>query len=322
MSQDQTSQENEHVTQEIYDTMTITDYGKDVRGDMLNKYVPTGISVKLNLPLVSTADFFLFGINLDGFIPFHSAVQTYNELAHQRWMQNFFPVQSTSAVMTTDPAMIEIYYRHGAQPSLIPYWGSRCISGNVGIGIRMSSNTTQTGNLFFAHKAALIRKYQRAALNKKYDGLIFSNDNKSLSTTYSKSFSIVDVSLQRHISIKTNSTKVIPFVDLPKKLLTVAEDDGVSNSLDIDQEVFREDWIMVGISSDLSSTETNQLNLEILFDYSDVTFSMPMLYALNEPLNLPINIGAYYQDAPTEGYFKSIKKVKSKEKGVKALVKV
>lgn len=319
MSQDQTNQESDTTTQQVLEPLIITDYGTDVKNDMLNKFVPTGITVKLNLPLVATADWFLFAINLDGFIPYHSRTETVNPLAHQRWMQNFFPVQSTLTNIVGEPPLMEILYRHGAQPSLIPYWSSRCISGNIGIGIRMSSNTTQTGNLFFTHKAALIRSYEKTALGKRYHGLEFINDTKNLSTTYSKSFTIVDVSLQRHISIKANSTKVTPFIDLPKKLWMITQ---LDSKLDIEQEVFREDWIMVGISSDLPATETNQINLEILFDYSEVTFSMPMLFALNEPINTPINIGDYYKDAPPpEGIYKPIKK-KSNKNGEKALVKV
>lgn len=296
--QDLTSQISSNTTQiKLFDNIKIESYGEEVTSNMFNKYIPSGITLKLNLPLVAKTGTFLFAINTDGFIPYHSMAQNKNKLASQNWMQNLFPVQTSQELAAATPEILEINYRPTAQPSLLPYWSSRCISGNVGIGLRLSSNTSQTGNLFFSHKSGLVRKYQKVELGGAYEGLKFENDASTVGTTFSKSFSIVDVSLQRHISIATNSTKTLPFTDLPLKLMKVDGKQVIPPELG---EMYREDWIFVGINSDLPASDTNQLNIEVLFDYSTVQFSMPMLYLHNNPAVINLKMNSYYKPAPKE----------------------
>lgn len=186
--------------------------------DMLSKFVPTGISVKVDLPIIKDEDTYLFAINVDGWIPFHSLMKSRNPTYWANCMKNFFPVQLNHEIATSESQFVKIFYEHTSQPAQLPYWTNRCMTGNVGIALRMSSNTSQTGNLIISHKSALLRRYRKLAFDEKYYGLDFQNDDVGISSTFSKTFSLVDISLQRHISIATTSTKSVPFMDIPMKL--------------------------------------------------------------------------------------------------------
>lgn len=262
--------------------------------DQEHNYVPSGISVEINLPIVYTGSEFIFALNLDGFIPncsyYPAAVKT-------RLQKNLFPIQTPPGV--AESGLIVVKWTESTIPAITSYLSNRMLTGSIGTGIRLTSNTTQPGQIVVSHFAGVQRKYDWKATTALYSGLEFYNTSIRTSTTTPKTFTYGDVSMQRHISIMSPITKAHDEYDLAFKKSVLIQSTTPTDEM-IFSEQFAEDWLVFGIANNLPATETNQLQLDFLFDYSNVVFTMPLLLQISIGTNAYTNITGKYYLPPTD----------------------
>jgi hypothetical protein len=236
------------------------------------KFVPTGISVRINTPLEKVASNALFGINIDGFIPpFNLSPNCFGKV-----MKNLFPVKVVTGITS-----VQVNWQMSGIPEIVNYLSNRVVAGNVGIGIRCTSNTSQPGNLLVAQASGMARKFYHSTTVDQ--GLSFLNGSTSALDYSYDSFELVDLSLNRNFSITPIRRDPLIKMDLAEKLNfinnfntapTLAPE---ANILEVFQNQFLEDWILVDILNTLPTTNTNEIYLDLFFDYSRVQFYTPLL---------------------------------------------
>jgi len=236
------------------------------------KFVPTGISIQIKTPLQKVASNALFGINIDGFIPpFNIAPGCFGKV-----MKNLFPVKVVSGVTS-----VQVNWQMSGIPEIVNYMSNRVIAGNVGIGARCTSNTSQPGNLLVAQASGMARKFYPAISEDL--GLAFVNGSTSALDYSYDSFELVDLSLNRNFSITPVRRDPLVETDLAQKLnfinsynlpATLAQD---VNRLQVFQNQFLEDWILIDILNTLPTTNTNEVYLDMFFDFSRVQFYTGLL---------------------------------------------
>jgi len=244
----------------------------NLTADDMKRYVFTGISAIIDTPLVKNSRNALLAVNIDGFIPVYNFLDPY----WGRIMYNMFPVQAFSRTLST----VSIRQEQIALPSLFNYCSHRFIGGNVGIGIRVSSNTAQTGNLMISQASGVARNYY--SVGSTYQGLRFSNASENQSDYGVQSFVLGDISLNRNISITPIRRDPTIKTDLAQKIIQMTEVPVALAIEDIHKRntvasQFLEDWILIGILTNLPNSAASQITLSFFFDFSNVQFYTPML---------------------------------------------
>jgi hypothetical protein len=232
------------------------------------RFVPTGIKVKISLPLVRNTKDPLFGINIDGFIPQYNIKNAWS-LIHA----NLFPVQIVDGNST-----VEITQDQFTLPIQSYYASHRYIEGNVGVGLRITSNTTQPGNMMITQASGLVRDYYSSS--EPYLGLRFSNSTVYPLDYATGNFMLADLSLNRNVSIRTVRKDPNKTLDLAKKIDEISKlvinDTATIARSEIVATQFQEDWLLFAPLSDLPDNTSNQLTIEVFFDYSQVQFFVPI----------------------------------------------
>lgn len=236
------------------------------------RFVPTGISVQIPLPIAKTGGNALFGVNIDGFIPpFNLAPNAFLQL----W-KNLYPVRlvnPNSGIIVTQVST--------TIPEITNYLSNRVIAGNVGLGVRITSNTSQSGNLLVAQASGVIRQWYSKQQPDR--GLYFLNGSVSAQDYSYDAFDLVDLSLNRNFSVTPIRRDPLIKTDLAQKLLTtnLYELDPVTPqsfaNIDVRQSQFLEDWLLFDILTSLPDSTTNELHMSFFFDYSTVQFYTPLL---------------------------------------------
>lgn len=232
------------------------------------RFIYTGISATIDLPLVKNSRNALFGVNIDGFIPPWNS----NDVAWGLMLKNYYPVQPFSNSIE----ICKIRQEMGMIPEQAMYLSHRVIGGNVGIGVRLSSNTGQSGNVIIAQASGVL-KYPYTN-NTQYTGMQFLNMSSSpIDYTYS-SFMLGDVSLNRNISITPIRRDPTIQTDLAKKLYHLRTPTFATQEIhNVFNSQYQEDWLLFGILSNMANNNSNQLTFSFFFDYSQVQFYYPLL---------------------------------------------
>lgn len=281
-----------------------------------NNYVPTGIVIKLDLPIIyDNPSNAVLAFNTDGFIPQKNMFK--NEEDYLRILKNMFPVQLVNK-STAAPSPFRISYTENTLPILTKYISHRLVRGQVGIGIRLSSNTTQTGNIKLTAASRIERKYDFNAPALGYAGLETISGPITNIQYQTKSFSVADLSLQRQWNIISSRTSPMTYTDLAFKLYSLGRaeaDSGLPvNARPAFQQQFQEDWVLLSIDTDIPSAETNQLTFEVFFDYSQIEFEQPMLNKVVFGSGTLLNISDIYgSEADPTKILKSFKDSKSEK---------
>lgn len=246
----------------------------EISDDDFKRYIYTGFSVKIDVPLVKNSRNALFAINIDGYKPTYSDATP----AYTSFLKNFTPVQA----LRGNTSVVHIFEEMASNPIDFFYNSFRYISGNVGIGLRITSNTGQSGNLLIAQASGVERKYYRPS--EIYLGLEALNTEFSPVDFQPKSFVLGDLSLNRNISISPIRRDPVRTMDLAQKqvaVMTLPPVPVVQTRAQIEayrqiSNQFLEDWILIGILSDLPGV-SNSITISIFFDYSNVSFNVPLL---------------------------------------------
>lgn len=255
------------------DTLSIPDIQQIGDADF-RKYVPTGIKVVIDTPLVKNSRDALFAINLDGFIPTY--VLNNNLSIISNTYKNMFPVQANSHTL----GFVHISQEQTMIPAQCLYYSHRFMSGSVGVGLRVTSNTAQSGNLIISQATAVMR--QPYAASEAYDGLRFNNCGDNVTDFSMNNFVVADVSLNRQVSITTTRRDPLKITDLSKKISEFSAWFRTPTTLNniyngnVVLSQFTEDWLMVGLLGNLPNQNADQVTIDIFFDYSRVNFYVPI----------------------------------------------
>jgi len=235
-----------------------------------SNFVPTGISVIIPTNLAKVNSEALFACNVDGFIPFLNPTSSASSL-----FKNFMPVQVTET--GNNIAGLRVIYQYCDIPVQFKYLSFRYFTGNVKIAVRMVSQTGQTGNFVVTQLRSGSRVYY--ASTEAYKGVRFSNASVSSLDYAPSSFAISDLSLNRNVSITPCRTNPLVYQDHARKIYDVYRYGNGANNYDnysvmINQH--SEDWLLFEPIFNLSGSSSSEIVMSFLFDFSDVSFFVPM----------------------------------------------
>lgn len=237
------------------------------------KFIYTGIKVVIDTPVVRNSRNAIFAVNLDGFIP-NDIISTNFFWANT--LRSMFPIQ----VFNEFIGKVTVFQEQIALPIQMLYFSHRFVAGSIGVGVRVTSNTSQSGNLVISQATGVKRDFYGPA--EAYSGLRFSNQSYNTSDYTVNNFVIADVSLNRNVSIVTNKKDPLKMMDLPKKIDVLSSGFIGRGSLDaINQRntfesQYLEDWLLFGLLSNFPNQNADQVTLDFFFDYSRVQFYTPM----------------------------------------------
>lgn len=237
-----------------------------------HRLVPTGYTVEINTPLMKTSRNALFGINLDGFVPQDRIIDPMCGQVHR----NLSPVQPFPDSID----FVKIIKEEVTYPIHMEQLSHRFVQGNVGVVMRVSSNTSQSGNIMISQASGVARKLYSA--DESYEGLQFMNASDAVSDYATGSFLLADLSLNRNISVATLRKDPVKLLDMSKKMVdfcttpTLTTQPAWMNWNAVSNQ-FLEDWLIVNSIANLPDQNANQITIEILFDYSNVTYLTPMI---------------------------------------------
>lgn len=237
------------------------------------KFVPSGWKVVVSLPLQRITNRAIFAIDISGYMPYWNLGDSFYMTA----LKNLAPVQAFSHSMS----YVKIYHEQLTLPIMTMYHSHRAIAGNVKVGLRVQSNTSQSGSFLVSQLNTGIRNYYKR--NEEYTGLRFLNSSSQATDYAMNSFFLGDLSINRNWSITPMAQNTLPRVDLAYKLAKLQE---FSQEQTIPQDLktwnpyltqFAEDWLLFMPLSDLPNANGNQITFEVFYDYTDVEFYTPML---------------------------------------------
>lgn len=239
----------------------------------------TGITVNIKLPLQINSGTPLFAINTDGFIPIFNLPETPIWAAQYA---NLMPVQSFE--QTHDFIEIE----HQPIPNLIQqrYLSNRFVDGAVGVVLRIVSNVGQTGHFSISRGTGIMRQYYHPT--EKYDGLKFLNYPMNTFNSTGTGMVAFDISTNRNLRITTVNNDPSNRLDMAQKFFRVTN---LPDTTDKWEQVvlanqFQEDWFIIGALTSVSNTNGDAFKISVYFDYSRVTFALPMFQIIP---TVPIN---------------------------------
>nr|WNM95086.1 MAG: hypothetical protein [Elmago virus] len=230
----------------------------------------TGITIKITLPFAVDSGDFLFGVNTDGFIPvanlFDGDVSSMNNI-----FANLFPVQ----VSQSNLDKVKIQHKFIPNIELMQYLSNRFCQGSVGVVVRLVSNVGQTGHLAVTHLTGVQRNYYLP--EEKYEGLRFRNMPTDTFAGSLPGFALADISTNRNVSLISVDNIPTNVRDMNHKISYISS---LSDDLEREKEVFEsqflEDWLIFGPTNSMPNTNGESLELNIFFDYSRVTFKLPI----------------------------------------------
>lgn len=254
----------------------------------LRNFISTGITVKIPTPFTKISTSALFGVNVDGFIPPYNIKSPKNESPSPIFM-NLFPIQPTSDGYRLGVSIVQ---EMSQLPPIINFLSHRYISGNIKIAVRVSSNTALTGNFIVTQGSGMVRDFYTNGEGETnavpYDGLRFLNSSDSGIDYAPGSFTNLDVSLNRNLSITPIRRDVTQKTDLARKFTFVAQTNLKENKAqviryNVEASQFVEDWLLFTPVSDFAGIAANQLSFTFYFDYSGCNFYTPMLAMMPFP---------------------------------------
>nr|QGA87335.1 hypothetical protein [Hammarskog picorna-like virus] len=229
---------------------------------LFQRCIDSGYTVTVNTPVARDSKNALFGVNLSGFIPDYSPEDPYWTLS----IKNMSAVQ----VFPSSRAFVKVEQDMQITPQMHAMLSNRYCSGTVNVILRVSSNTGQTGNLIITQQSGLVPRLY--PITENYQGARFENDGHYTSDPMICNFVISDTSMIRQIGIRTVFRQPVELVDIQKKIFEFTSS---APSVAASSQ-FPEDWLMVGLVSNLPDASASQLFFRIFFDYSEVNFICPM----------------------------------------------
>lgn len=235
-------------------------------------FIDTGIYVVIDTPVVKTSRQSLFAVNLEGYIPPYNT----NDNVTSRAYKNHFPVQSFESGFP----FIHIFQEQIQLHPMMLYSSHRKIKGSINVGMRISSNTAQSGNLTISQASGVKRKFYNTL--DQYRGLKFVNTSEYGTDFAVSNFALADLSLNRNVAITTTKREQVQYLDLPQKLkvFTIDPLDYITKSgimsASVRMSQFTEDWLIFSLVSNLPNQNADQVTIRFFFDFSQIEFECPI----------------------------------------------
>lgn len=230
---------------------------------LFDRVVDSGYTATINTPVLRNNKNAIVGVNLCGFIPDFTLKDPYwSQMQRNMAAVQAFPNSANFVHIEQDMQIL---------PVMHAMYSHRLCSGTINVILRISSNTSQTGNIIISQQSGLIPKLY--TVNENYQGARFQNDGHYTADPMICNFTIPDVSLIRQVGIRTVFRQPVEVVDIQKKIFEFSSN--TPPSVDAMSQ-FPEDWLMIGIVSNLPDSAASQLYIRFLFDYSEVSFIAPM----------------------------------------------
>lgn len=256
---------------------------REIGEEDFKRFIPTGIRAEISVPLIKSSNQAILGCNIDGFLP----CWNYADDNYKNLIRSLFPVQPTPNALN----FVNVYWDQIDMPIQSFYRCHRAFSGNVNVGLRVSSNTNQTGNIAISQVTAGTRQYYYG--NETWRGLSFWNSSTAGLAYAQSSFTLADMSLIRNISITPKRRNNMPYQDQAHKMdyiykqqlaMTAPQYKLIENNF-VNQHT--EDWLLFTPLSTFPPSEGGIISIEFFFDYSMVQFHAPLLPypALNNKAN-------------------------------------
>lgn len=231
----------------------------------------TGITAKIKLPLELDSGDFLFAINTDGFIP-PVNLKAKDMNAFNRIYPNLLPIQpsqSAHSIIQLDHKFLPTYEQ-------CQYLSNRFMQGSVGVVVRLVSNVGQTGHLAVTHLTGIQRDYYLPS--EEYQGLRFRNMPTDTFAGSLAGLTLVDISTNRNLSLISTNNPATNVLDFNKKLCEIASFTAsqTTREKEIMESQFLEDWLLFGPTNSMPNTGGETFELSFYFDYSRVTFFIPL----------------------------------------------
>lgn len=231
----------------------------------------TGITLKIELPLELNSGDFLFAVNTDGFIPPANYLIGSLDGANNVFA-NMMPVQASRTMVN------KIFINQKFLPTYeqLQYLSNRIMQGSVGVVVRLISNVGQAGHLSVTHLTSVQRDFYNP--NEQYKGVRFRNMPTDTFAGSLAGFTLIDISTNRNLSIISTNNPTANSIDVNKKLSYIANltDDSDIDEKEVFASQFLEDWLIFGPTNSMPNTLGTSFELAIYFDYSRVTFLVPI----------------------------------------------
>lgn len=240
--------------------------------EAFKRFAYTGYNIKIKLPFAKTSGNALFAINTCGYIP-NFAIQRQNFPAI---LTNMTPVQAMPEALD----IVEISQAVIPIPIIGLYNSHRFVQGSVGVNLRITSNTSQSGNWIISQcSGAQQLLYGSGLTAEPYEGLYLSNMNPNSTSFQQSGVALWDVSLNRNISITTKWRQTLPATDLMQWMLESVNATGsvISQRNNIVAEQFAGNWLLFTPQGDFPNTQGNEITISVWFDWSQIKFGLPGL---------------------------------------------
>lgn len=247
----------------------------DIRGvselDM-KRFVYTGWSASIRTPLVKNSNNAILAIRCDGYMPPYIMGNT------TQWeaLTNFAPIQP---IFGGPNANIGINSEVCPLPQFAEILSNRFMAGSVGIGLRITSNTSQQGNLLITQATGVARKFYSSnlAFPDPYLGYAIVNGSNSPIDYSSSGFMVADLSLNRTVNIVATRRDNTKATDLVVRTAGMRDNSILAFSsakMNVFLTQFVEDVLLIAPLSDLPGPDT--IHIALFYDFSRVQFYEPM----------------------------------------------
>lgn len=245
---------------------------------------PSGWKIIIPTPMIIESSDPLFAVRLNPFI-LSSYVQ---ELHHidlgnkPAFLQSMFtsPIQLLYGRINPD---IKILYQYTPTPHLHRMLSHQRMSGTVDLALRVTANTTMSGSVSVTQLSNCDRLLTQVENVEgegtperpfRYTGLSIPNQAPFSQPNTVSNYALNDLSLVRHFEISTSFDLNSKWYDHFWLTKIMNEDPVDANRM---APFFRESVLLVSPQTDLLSSETGQITFDLLWDFSKVTYEMPLL---------------------------------------------
>lgn len=241
----------------------------------MKKFVYTGWTATITTPMVKNSSNAILAVRTDGWIPCLNKPPTIQQLE-----QINLPV--IQPVYKGPNSNIGILVEQTPLPQMAMMMSNRYMGGSIATGMRITSNTAQSGNLMIVHATGVMRKFNNhlRVPAQPYVGLQMLNSSPNPIDYAPGGFAITDLSINRTCNIVATRRDNMKATDTAQRLLDI-NTGGVSDpyNLNLIYTQFVEDYLLIAPLTDLptSGGVSNTISISIFYDFSRVQFYEPML---------------------------------------------
>jgi len=178
------------------------------------------------------------------------------------------------------------------------------VKGNLNVSVRVNSNVGVSGNLVYTVANNVPRNwtnmYTGTGTAARYNGYDTSLPTR-MQAHACKNFAMNDLSLVRHSITSVPSQQLNKFIDQPNFMKQLKGTIDNTSNLPALTNFYTEDIMLVYCLSDITSSSTGPITLDVIYDYTNVAYETPTLPRwFPDPSDSDyyneLNVNQYYYD--------------------------